>query len=188
MTFRPFLAFREPDRIGTVGRYSHSARGKARQILSARRTASLTLAATAVLTLALVTSASAHGPEAGTPIQAAAPAPSVSGSPEGAFTRIADFYGSYIDSVYDGDGARADRLRAFYLSEPLQADLRKWEQDNHADGVLRAQNVPLRWKVTSTGSGAGRTDATVTLTWGGDTTKVFVQADLATRKIVSIRG
>ncbi|WP_030772442.1 MULTISPECIES: hypothetical protein [unclassified Streptomyces] len=156
---------------------------------SARRTASLTLAATAVLTLALVTTASANGSEGATPAQVAAPAPSVSGSPEGAFTRIADFYGSYIDAVYDGDGATADRLRAFYLSAPLQAELRTWEETNHADGVLRAQNVPLRWKVTSTGSGTGRTDATVTLTWGGgDTTKIFVQADLATRKIVSIRG
>ncbi|WKD36714.1 hypothetical protein [Streptomyces xanthophaeus] len=155
--------------------------------LSAGRTASLTLAATAVLTLALVTGASANGPAAGEAPQAAAPAPSVSGSPEGAFTRIADFYGSYIDAVYDGDGPTADRLRAFYLSEPLQAELRRWEEANHADGVLRAQNVPLKWKVTSTGSGTGRTNATVTLTWGSDTTKVFVQADLATRKIVSIR-
>ncbi|MFJ6050564.1 hypothetical protein [Streptomyces sp. NPDC092307] len=155
---------------------------------SARRTASLTLAATAVLSLALVTTASANGSEGGTSAQVVAAAPSVSGSPEGAFTRIADFYGSYIDAVYDGDGATADRLRAFYLSAPLQAELRTWEEANHADGVLRAQNVPLQWKVTSTGSGTGRTGATVTLTWGGgDTTKIFVQADLATRKIVSIR-
>ncbi|MFG2989565.1 hypothetical protein ACGFZK_09815 [Streptomyces sp. NPDC048257] len=157
--------------------------------LSAKRTATLTLAATAVLTLAFVTSASADGSTArqAPAAAAAAPAPSVSGSPEGAFTRIADFYGSYIDAVYDGDGPTADRLRAFYLSEALQAELREWEETHHANGVLRAQNVPLKWKVTSTGSGMGRTNATVTLTWGGDTTQVFVQADLATRKIVSIR-
>ncbi|MEU9160934.1 hypothetical protein AB0D29_11785 [Streptomyces sp. NPDC048424] len=160
---------------------------------SAKRTASLTLAAAAVLTLAFVTttstsaSASADG---STPKQAPAAAalPSVTGSPEAAFTRIADFYGSYIDAVYDGDGQSADRLRASYLSEPLRAELRQWEETNHADGVLRAQNVPLQWKVASTGSGTGRTNATVTLTWGGGaTTKVYVQADLATRKIVSIR-
>ncbi|MFF3089858.1 hypothetical protein ACFVRB_33165 [Streptomyces nojiriensis] len=111
----------------------------------------------------------------------------LSGSPESAFTRIADFYGSYIDAVYDGDGAAEDRLRAFCLSEPLQAELRKWEEDNRADGVLRAQNVPLGWKVASTGSGTGRTNATVTLTWGSDTTEVFVQPDLATRRILSVR-
>ncbi|MDX3534538.1 hypothetical protein PV721_09170 [Streptomyces sp. MB09-01] len=157
---------------------------------TAERTASLTLAAAAVLTLAFVatTSASADGSTPKEAPAAAAALPSVSGSPEAAFTRIADFYGSYIDAVYDGDGRTADRLRASYLSEPLRAELRKWEETNHADGVLRAQNVPLQWKVASTGSGTGRTNATVTLTWGGgDTTKVFVQADLATRKIVSIR-
>ncbi|MFG2983576.1 hypothetical protein ACGFYQ_20400 [Streptomyces sp. NPDC048258] len=152
---------------------------------TAKRTASLALAAAAVLTLAFVTGASADG---STPQQApAAAAPSVSGSPEAAFTRIADFYGSYIDAVYDGDGRTADRLRGFYLSEPLQAELRQWEETNHADGVLRAQNVPIEWRVTSTGSGVGRTSATVTLTWGSDTTEVYVQADLATRKIVSVR-
>ncbi|MFJ6759421.1 MULTISPECIES: hypothetical protein [unclassified Streptomyces] len=157
---------------------------------SAKRTASLTLAAAAALTLAFVTTASTSASADGSTPQppAAAALPSVSGSPEAAFTRIADFYGSYIDAVYDGDGQTADRLRAFYLSEPLRAELRKWEETNHADGVLRAQNVPLQWKVASTGSGMGKTNATVTLTWGGgDTTRVFVQADLATRKIVSIR-
>lgn len=159
--------------------------------LPARRTTSIALAATAAtaaLALAFATgsSASAEGAPAPAP-RAAAALPSVSGSPEGAFTRIADFYGSYIDAVYDGGGKTADQLRAFYLSEPLRAELEKWEEANHADGVLRAQNVPLQWKVTSTGNGMGKANATVTLTWGGsDTTEVFVQADLATRKIVSI--
>ncbi|MFD9458386.1 hypothetical protein ACFWBC_35565 [Streptomyces sp. NPDC059985] len=121
----------------------------------------------------------------GTSATASAPQ-SVSGSPEGAFTRIADFYGSYIDAVYEGDGRTADQLRAFYLSEPLQQELKRWEDANHANGVLRAQNVPARWKVTSTGSGTGKTNATVTLTWGSDTTEIHVRADLRTKKIVSI--
>ncbi|KPI12890.1 hypothetical protein OV450_0236 [Actinobacteria bacterium OV450] len=151
--------------------------------LPAQRTASIALAATAAaaaLSLAFVTSASATAD--------AGPAPSVSGGPEGAFTRITDFYGAYIDAVYDGDGALADRLRAAYLSVPLQRELRTWEDANHADGVLRAQNVPLRWKVTSTGNGMGKANATVTLTWGGDTTQILVQADLGTRRIVSLKG
>ncbi|MEU3404487.1 hypothetical protein ABZ766_11140 [Streptomyces sp. NPDC006670] len=146
-----------------------------------KRATSVALAATAgaaALSFALVS---------GTSATAAAP-PSVSGSPEGAFTRIADFYGSYIDAVYDGDGRTADQLRAFYLSEPLQRELRQWEEANHANGVLRAQNVPLKWKVTSVDSGMGKTNAAVTLTWSGNTTTtVHVQADLATRKITSIR-
>ncbi|MFC9294265.1 hypothetical protein ACFTWH_05660 [Streptomyces sp. NPDC057011] len=153
--------------------------------LPSRHTAAVALAATAALALAFATTASADGsaPKAAP----TAAAPSVSGSPEAAFTRIADFYGAYIDAVYDGDGATAERLRSAYLSPALRTELARWEEANHADGVLRAQNVPLGWKVTSTGSGTGRTSATVTLTWGSDTTRVFVQADLATRKIVSVR-
>src|SRR4051812_43228960 len=60
-------------------------------------------AAAAALSLTFVTHASAAAPAPHT-AQAATALPSVSGSPEGAFTRIADFYGSYIDAVYDGDG------------------------------------------------------------------------------------
>ncbi|MFE5772898.1 hypothetical protein ACFQ7O_31585 [Streptomyces sp. NPDC056485] len=163
----------------------------------ARRTASLALAATAAtaaLTLALVTSASATdgaGAGAGAPRggRPAAAAPSVSGSPEAAFSRITVFYGAYIDAVYDGDGTRAKQLRAAYLSAPLQRELAKWEETNHADGVLRAQNVPLEWKVVYVDSGMGKTNADVTLTWSGsDTTRLHVQADLKTRKILSITG
>uniref|UniRef100_A0AAU2JIW0 Nuclear transport factor 2 family protein n=1 Tax=Streptomyces sp. NBC_00049 TaxID=2903617 RepID=A0AAU2JIW0_9ACTN len=157
--------------------------------LPSRHTAAIALAAaTAALTLTFVTSASASPDAAAPQPDRAAAAVSVSGSPEGAFTRIADFYGSYIDAVYDGDGQTADRLRAFYLSGPLQAELKRWEETHHADGVLRAQNVPLGWKVTSTGNGMGKANATVTLTWGGETTRILVQADLATRKIVSVKG
>ncbi|MEU3724505.1 hypothetical protein [Streptomyces sp. NPDC031705] len=148
--------------------------------LPTKRAMSLALAATAgaaALSFALVS----------TPSATAAAPQSVSGSPEGAFTRIADFYGSYVDAVYDGDGATADRLRSFYLSESLQRELAQWEEAHHANGVLRAQNVPLQWKVTSTGSGTGKTNATVTLTWGGgSTTRIHVQADLETKKLTSI--
>ncbi|MFG2616741.1 hypothetical protein ACGFXC_03895 [Streptomyces sp. NPDC048507] len=150
--------------------------------LPTKRATSFALAATAglaALSFALVT---------GTSATAAAPQ-SVSGSPEGAFNRIADFYGSYIDAVYDGDGKTADQLRSFYLSKPLQQELKQWEEANHANGVLRAQNVPVGWKVTSTGSGAGKTNATVTLSWGGsgdNTTLLRVQADLKTKKLTSI--
>ncbi|MGW7320155.1 hypothetical protein [Streptomyces sp. NPDC054854] len=147
--------------------------------LSKKRVTSAAVAATAgaaalAFAVATGTSATASAPQ------------SVSGSPEGAFTRIADFYGSYIDAVYEGDGRTADQLRAFYLSEPLQQELKRWEDANHANGVLRAQNVPARWKVTSTGSGTGKTNATVTLTWGSDTTEIHVRADLRTKEIVSI--
>ncbi|WP_330334071.1 hypothetical protein OHS33_32935 [Streptomyces sp. NBC_00536] len=155
-----------------------------------KRTAAILFAATAAtaaLSLAFVTTASASGDGTAPKAAPAAALPSVSGSPEAAFTRIADFYGAYIDAVYDGSDT-AVQLRSSYLSKPLQAELKTWEETNHANGVLRAQNVPSQWKVTSTGSGAGKTSATVTLTWGGGTTtQIHVQADLATRKITSIQ-
>ncbi|WP_030198419.1 hypothetical protein [Streptomyces sp. NRRL S-87] len=168
------------------------------------RTAATATAAAAALTLALVATSQADGPRQATtttlaepvaaaPVAAAAAAPSVSGSPEGAFNRIADFYGAYIDAVYDhsDNGRLANQLRSFYLSKSLQRSLKTWEDHNHADGVLRAQNVPLKWKVTSDGNGMGKANATITLTWnrsGSSTSKVHVQADLRTKKIVAIKG
>lgn len=116
------------------------------------------------------------------------PAP-VSGSPSSAFTRIADFYGAYIDAVSsEGSGEFGGRLRAFYLTKKLRQTLAGWEAANHADGVLRAQNTPLSWTVTSDGSGAGHTWAIVTLTWSaGHTTRLHVQADLDTKLISDIK-
>jgi hypothetical protein len=116
------------------------------------------------------------------------PAP-IPGSPSSAFTRIADFYGAYIDAVStEGSGTLSDHLRAFYLTKQLRQTLAAWEAANHADGVLRAQNPPLSWTVASDGSGAGHTWAIVTLTWSaGQTTQLHVQADLATKRISDIR-
>jgi hypothetical protein len=116
------------------------------------------------------------------------PAP-VSGSPSSAFTRIADFYGSYIDAVSTGQsGELGHQLRAFYLTKQFGQALTAWESKNHADGVLRAQNTPLSWTVTSDGGGAGHTWAIVTLTWSADdTTRLHVQADLATQRISDIK-
>ncbi|HSX96897.1 MAG TPA: hypothetical protein VLG91_05840, partial [Streptomyces sp.] len=50
-----------------------------------------------------------------------------------------------------------------------------WEDRNNADGVLRAQNVPMKWTV----KGGGTADkVAVTLTWGqGGTVKLVVDLD-----------
>lgn len=173
---------------------ARTSRTTTRTLAATAATAALSLA---VLTGGFATAAPSAAPASvpaapvppALPATAAVGAPSVSGSPEGAFTRIADFYGAYVDAVYDGDGKTSTQLRSFYLSEPLQQQLKEWEAAHHADGVLRAQNVPLQWKVDSAGNGTGKANATVTLTWGGgSTTRIQVQADLATRKIVSIKG
>ncbi|MFF0012014.1 hypothetical protein [Streptomyces sp. NPDC005374] len=124
----------------------------------------------------------------GVTAQASAGAPrSVSGKPSDNITRIADFYGTYIDAVTDeGSGALQDALRAQYLTPAFQKELNAWEAKEHADGVLRAQNVPLAWKVTDNGT-ARYTEAVVTLTWSvGQTSTVVVDMTRGSHKIVHI--
>ncbi|MDX3524221.1 hypothetical protein [Streptomyces scabiei] len=130
---------------------------------TARRTA---LAAGLALALGLgaTATASAGGPR------------TVTGGPADPITRIADFYGAYIDAQSDPEagGAVADALRTYYLTPALRKELRAWEKKNHADGVLRAQDVPVRWKVTDNGT-ANHTEAGITFTWGdGKTTRLVV--------------
>ena len=125
----------------------------------------------------------------GVTAQASAGAPrSVSGKPSDPITRIADFYGAYIDAVNDPDhgGKLAGELRKYYLTAGFQKELKAWEEKNHANGVLRAQNVPLKWKVTDNGT-ADHTEAVVTLTWGGgQTTRLIVDMTRRSQKIFHI--
>ena len=126
----------------------------------------------------------------GATAQAAAGAPRrVSGKPSDNITRIADFYGAYIDAVTDeGSGELRDALRAHYLTPAFQKELNAWEDKEHADGVLRAQNVPIAWKVTDNGT-AKHTEAVVTLTWSaGQTSTLVVDMTRDSHKIFHIGG
>jgi hypothetical protein len=121
-----------------------------------------------------------------------APPPARSGSNGPAYDRVADFYGAYVDAVTDGGSGRlSTQLRSFYLTPGLRTRLTTWENRQHADGVLRAQDVPSAWKVTPGDSGAGHTWSTVRLTWGSvqhpTYTYLTVQSDLATKKISDIK-
>ncbi|MEU3827025.1 hypothetical protein GT045_09665 [Streptomyces sp. SID486] len=121
-------------------------------------------------------------------VQAAAGTPrSVSGKPSDNITRIADFYGAYIDAVTDEDSGRlGEALRSHYLTAGFQKELNAWEEKNHANGVLRAQNVPLAWKVTDNGT-ADHTEAVVTLTWSkSSTTTLVVDMTRGSHKIFHI--
>ncbi|MCC3769025.1 hypothetical protein [Streptomyces sp. UNOC14_S4] len=117
-------------------------------------------------------------------------APVRSGSPDSAVDRVADFYGAYIDAVDDGTDDLGEELRAHYLTEDFRQRLAAWEEANHADGVLRAQDVPTRWEVRYHDSGAGHLFTTVTLTWGtgpdAGHTRLAVQSDLSTKLISDI--
>ncbi|MBZ3901386.1 MULTISPECIES: hypothetical protein [Streptomyces] len=127
-----------------------------------RRTA-LAAGLTLALGLGMTATASAGGPR------------TVTGKPTDPITRIADFYGAYIDAQSgEGGGKLAEELRKYYLTPALQKELKAWEKKNNADGVLRAQNTPVQWKVTDNGT-ANHTEAGITFTWGsGRTTKLVV--------------
>ncbi|MFI1532881.1 hypothetical protein [Streptomyces anandii] len=151
-------------------------------------------AVTALLSLAAVTPALAGtGTSAGTAHAAGVTAPQ--GDPRNVTQRVADFYGAYIDAVWDGEdpaaGAQLKALRGFYLSAAARKKVAAYEAKEHADGILFAQNVPVKWKVVYTGSGAGHTTSRVTLTWGdgahAQVTRIDVLSDLRTRKITDLR-
>lgn len=116
------------------------------------------------------------------PVKTSTAAPkSVSGTSGQVVTRIADFYGAYIDAkgdYTDPDAALATALRKHYLTPDFAKRLAAWEKKNAVDGVLRAQNIPARWTVTDNGSMGHSHEVVVTLTYGsGETTqktKLFV--------------
>ncbi|MDX3678180.1 hypothetical protein PV705_24230, partial [Streptomyces scabiei] len=82
-------------------------------------------------------------------------------------TRVADFFGAYVDAKDDSPGpdtALAKALRTHYLTPAFAERLKAWEKKNKVDGVLRAQNVPVEWTVSESGNGR---HIVVTLTFGG---------------------
>ncbi|AXE78015.1 hypothetical protein [Streptomyces atratus] len=156
------------------------------QGLRGRRATGRTLLATALLTVVAAVPATAAAPQA--PV-AAAPVRSDAGTP--AFQQVAHFYAAYIDAVTaEGGGKLATALRTFYLTPHLRTQLKTWEQRNHADGVLRAQNTPLAFRITSGDSGAGHTWSKVRLTWSNGKHPTYsyltVRSDLQTGKISGI--
>ncbi|MEU0007884.1 hypothetical protein ABZ079_27265 [Streptomyces sp. NPDC006314] len=158
-----------------------------------RKTLLTAVALTAGLSLAAVTPALA-GSAASHTTRAAAVS-SAQGDPRNVTQHVADFYGAYVDSVWATDdpsaAASAKALRAFYLSAGAQKKVAAYEKKEHADGILFAQNVPVKWKVTSAGSGAGHATSRVTLTWSdgphAQVSTIDVRSDLKTLKITDLR-
>ncbi|MCZ0207659.1 hypothetical protein OZK63_19795 [Streptomyces sp. UMAF16] len=159
-----------------------------------RKTFLTATALAAGLTLAAVTPALAGGTTSHTPRVTAASSPA-QGDPRSATQHVADFYGAYIDAVWAADdptaAASAKALRGFYLSAGAQKAVAAYERREHADGILFAQNVPVKWKVTYTGSGAGHATNRVTLTWGdgphAEVSRIDVRSDLKTSKITGLK-
>ncbi|PSM42855.1 hypothetical protein C6Y14_11690 [Streptomyces dioscori] len=138
------------------------------------RRAALIAGLVAATALPLAITASAEATSAGTTARTAALRP-VSGQPSNSVTRIADFYGAYIDAqAGPGEGGNlVTELRKYYVDADYLTELEAWEDENHADGVLRAQNVPAKWTVTDNGK-ADHSEAVVTMTWGDRTTTRLV--------------
>jgi hypothetical protein len=146
----------------------------------------------AVAALGLLASATVAGDTADA-TSATTTAPGRTGSPTSAVDRVADFYGTYVDVLYDsGHGRLTSALRAHYLTPGLQRSLARWEATHHKDGVLRAKGVPTRWSVVYNDSGMGHCWSRITLTWedsGRRThrTHLMIQSDLATMLISDIK-
>ncbi|MFE9452023.1 hypothetical protein [Streptomyces sp. NPDC006739] len=125
----------------------------------------------------------------GATAQASAGGPrTVSGKQGDSFTRIADFYGAYMDAKFDPDhGSRlATALRNYYIDSAYLKKLKDWENTHQEDGVLHAQNVPAAWTVTDHGT-ATYSEAGITLFWGdGEKTKLVVDMNRRTHKIIHI--
>ncbi|MFF7355868.1 MULTISPECIES: hypothetical protein [Streptomyces] len=157
-----------------------------------------TLLAAAVLTggLTLAAVAPALAGTGASHTTRAAAVSSAQGDPRNVTQHVADFYGAYIDAVWSTDdrsaGEAAKALRGFYLSAAAQRKVTAFEKREHADGILFAQNVPVKWKVTYTGSGAGHATSRVTLTWSdgphAEVSKIDVQSDLKTLKITDLKS
>jgi hypothetical protein len=176
-------------------RVTRSLRRQHRRTTLVSAASAVVLACSAVIPAAAATplgGGAADHPSARPAVLADAVAPVRGGAPDSALDRVADFYGAYIDAVAGSHSATAKLLRSDYLTHSLQTRLAVWEERNHADGVLRAQDTPSRWDVTYQGSGAGHMWTLVTLTWGtgshATTSKLSVQSDLATRLISDIKG
>ncbi|MFE7764699.1 hypothetical protein [Streptomyces sp. NPDC057438] len=91
---------------------------------------------------------------------------SISGRTGNPVTRLADFYGAYVDAKGDTEGPdtrSAKALRAHCLTPAFAERLAAWERKNHVDGVLRAENVPVQWKV----NGRYSREILVTHSFGG---------------------
>ncbi|MFI5801619.1 hypothetical protein [Streptomyces sp. NPDC051561] len=120
----------------------------------------------AALAAALATAA----PLAAAPTIAAAPsltATAVRAESRTPARQVNQFFTEYRQAVL-GHGTRTpEAVRKAYLTKELDARLTAWAVQNHADPVLRAQNVPKDWKVRNHTSTPTTATVIVTEVWGG---------------------
>ncbi|MEV6974496.1 hypothetical protein [Kitasatospora sp. NPDC093806] len=114
---------------------------------------------------------------------AAAPASVRAGTP--AANQVLTFFGEYRRAVLRGEDPRAVRER--YLIPPLNFRLDAWAQQNDADPVFRAQNVPANWSVQQVKEEAGYASVRLTEFWReGGSQEVWYVVRLGDLKIVDL--
>ncbi|MFI0975523.1 hypothetical protein ACH4SP_00685 [Streptomyces sp. NPDC021093] len=141
---------------------------------------------------ALVATLTLAAPLAAGPASAA-PSPGVAASADGRCeTRtpaleVNHFFKTYRKAV-QGTGPRTpEEVRKAHLTAELDAQLTEWAEQNHADPVLRAQNVPKDWKVRNHSTTATTATVIVTQIWGGSPdTEVWYTVRRSDLKIINL--
>jgi hypothetical protein len=121
-------------------------------------------------------------------IGGATPALAATGSPPGAaearqidvVQRVTAFWDQYKSAVLGTNPyMNPEEVRGEFLTAELNAELDAWAEQNNADPVFRAQNVPLDRTVRYEGSGMGHASVVVTQYWGdGSTNDVWYRVPL----------
>lgn len=137
---------------------SASAPASSRRRLLAYVALTAALASAAPLT---VTPATAAAP----PLPAAATAAVLAEARTPAL-QVNHFFDKYRDAVLGRGSRTPEAIRKAYLTKELNARLTEWADQNHADPVFRAQNVPKNWKVRNLGSTSTTATVIVTQEWG----------------------
>jgi hypothetical protein len=102
--------------------------------------------------------------------------------------KVTAFFDQYTSAI-EGANPNMDprEVRNEFLTPDLDARLDAWADENMADPVFRAQNVPQDRSVRYEGSGAGHATVVVTEYWGdGSSTEVWYQVPLAGGRITDL--
>ncbi|MET8542084.1 hypothetical protein ABZW03_15705 [Kitasatospora sp. NPDC004799] len=122
---------------------------------------------------------------------AAAPAPVVAAAQVRAGTpaahQVVTFLEAYRNAVLGQSSETPRQVRERYLSPYLNYRLDVWAQQNDADPVFRAQNVPVDWSAQQVKEEEGYASVRLTEFWGdGDGQEVWYTVRLTDLRIFDL--
>lgn len=124
------------------------------------------------------------------------PGPDGTGTPGGGATAerarqsLDHFLATYQQALYGEGQFTREALRDQNVTPEYRPRLVEWEKENHADGILRAEDVPRSWTIRASGGAGTRASVVleVTFVWEDAPTSVVRYAyDARTLKIRDIR-